>query len=86
MLNETIAQIYKEETGENSRWQAANEDEHGLCVYIEGPTKKYLNWLESKIKPKKGCDVCNNGQLRLESFTPDKYIYCPWCSRELPDA
>lgn len=50
MNNKTIAQIYKEETGEESIWQAANEEVHGLCVYIEGPTKKYLNWLESKVK------------------------------------
>jgi hypothetical protein len=39
-----------------------------------------------KITKVKDCDVCNNGTVRLASFPPDKYIYCPWCSRELPDA
>ena len=31
------------------------------------------------------CDVCENGTTRLDSFRPDIYRYCPWCSRELPE-
>jgi len=31
------------------------------------------------------CEVCENGTTRLDSFRPDIYRYCPWCSRKLPD-
>ena len=41
----TIRTIYTEQTGNYAEASASNDD-HGLALYIEAPTAKYIQWLE----------------------------------------
>jgi len=43
----TIRDIYKEQTGRDAVIGATDE-QHSIAVYVEGPTKHYLEWVEER--------------------------------------
>ena len=75
MLNKTVHQIYKEQTG-HTDWLSAGEDEHALSLYVEGPTRLYIAWLEQCAAEEHGVAALQTTNSSSHKM-PSECIACP---------